>query len=664
MGTLLIRSLKQWLNQKITTGLDKTWLRQFVAIVMSAGLIWCQPIAAQAQTTPAKPSVAPATKPVLLSAPGGTSTTPQVLSDTDRAKLKDPLFQLVLKDHADVTTMADINKLLSPASQDVFAVDEHIIDAAPKVGDSLARRRSVITMKGVTNNQTLDQNVLFSVMFNSEQFPTPSFIEAMGWDDTSGSFNYYKLDQFKGEPTATWKFRGNSRDADTLSTASRQGTCMQCHINGAPVMKELREPWNNWKSFSSPIPYLTSGNGSWPVVNAVNSPLQNLKGAQSFELNTVRPAISRFNQRRIDTLKSSDGNTIVDAKRLLKPLFVTTEFNLTSSKEARSSLHPFRKPGIITDPVEVPSTFFLDDNLLGLLNISTGFTFADLSGQDYDHLLRQTKTSLNDQQPGDTNFTWSVPEASFIDNDWVQQVSKQNIVPRAFVLAALAIDLENPVLSSDRAKLWSDKVLPAQFKVGPTNDLIPQVVKNLETLKPAIGTPEAKFLQLLRQPDTVEATLKSQVDQYVSREINLLGNKANPLDRSREWIRLYKLALQRREAVLADPTLRSLDETGGKLLMARGDVTATVATLPSAATVATSPTPSKMPSTVRFGDQGNDVLTLQRRLSALGLFSGKADGDFGRQTQTAVIAAQHQFKLTEDGVVGPSTWAALQGAIS
>jgi hypothetical protein len=659
MRSGLVSNLNQWLNSKITG-----WLRKLAAIGISIGLIWFQqPIAAQAQTNPAKPT--PANKPVLLSAPGGTSTTPQVLSDADRAKLKDPLFQLVLKDHADVTTLAGINKLLNPVSQDVFAVDEHMADTAAKVGDSLAQRRSVITMKGVTNNQTLDQNVLFSVMFNSAQFPTPNFIEAMGWDENSGSFNYYKLDQFKGESTATWKFRGNSKDADTLSAASRQGTCMQCHINGATVMKELQFPWNNWNSTSSIAPYLTSGNASWPVVNTVNSPLKNLKGAEDLEADTIEPAISRFNQRRIDTLKSSDGTMIVDAKRLLKPLFMTTEFNLGSSR-MESSLHPFTKSGNTSSHINLSNGFFLNRDLLALLKFdSINFFSANLSLQDYEHLVRQTKTTLNGQQPGDTNFAWLVPEASFIDTDWVLKLvlSKQNIVPRAFALAVLAIDLENPVLSIDRARLWSDKVLPAQFKIGPNNDLIPQVVKNLEALKPAIGTPEAKFLQLLRQPDTVEATLQSQVSQYSKRENTLLDDKANPADRSREWIRLYKLALQRREAVLADATLKSLDESGGKLLLARGDASATVAALPSTTAVATNPLPKVRP-TLKSGNTGEDVVFLQQRLAALGLFGGIADGNFGPKTQAAVIAAQRQLKLDDDGVVGAATWAGLQGQVT
>ncbi len=630
-------------------------LRHLVTLICSLGLIWAnQPIAAHAQPAP---TPIPAPPKPTLSQQLTDQTAPQPLSAADRAQLNDPFFQLVLKDHADATTLTALNQFLKPASQEVFVVDEHIVDPAPKVGDRPAERRAIVTMSGTTNKLPLDQNIQLSLGFNSEKFPTPNFIEVMGWDDTRSQFNYYKLDRSATETAPSWKFRGNSQNADTLSTAARQGTCMQCHINGATVMKELLLPWNNWESFSAKTPYLSKGNASWPIVNAANSPLNQLSGAEAFESGTMFSTLSRFNERRIRALKPNGSAIVTDARRLLKPLFITTEFNLISSDKL-STLHPLAKPtGDIGGDVNVPTSFFLNNRLLGGLGISANFfEFSRLSRKDYAHLVRQTKTSLNGKQPGDTNFAWFGPEASFIDNDFVSQLLSQNIVPPAFVAAALAVDLETPVFSIDRAKLWSDKILPAQFTTGAKNDLIPQVVKNLEALNPASGTPEAKFLQILRQPATAVATLKTQVDQYVSRERNRLARTVKPEIRSQEWIRLYKLELQRREALLNDVNLKRLDETGGKLLLARGDVNAKVSPLPLTI-VQTKPL-------VQLGDQGENVRFLQQLLQQFGVFNGVIDGDFGPQTAAAVILAQKQLKLTADGVVGAQTWAALQTAVA
>ena len=64
---------------------------------------------------------------------------------------------------------------------------------------------------------------------------------------------------------------------------------------------------------------------------------------------------------------------------------------------------------------------------------------------------------------------------------------------------------------------------------------------------------------------------------------------------------------------------------------------------------------------LRQGDQGEAVRELQRRLSEKG-FTLNADGIFGAKTAAAVKAFQKAAGLTQDGIAGPNTWAALGGA--
>lgn len=59
------------------------------------------------------------------------------------------------------------------------------------------------------------------------------------------------------------------------------------------------------------------------------------------------------------------------------------------------------------------------------------------------------------------------------------------------------------------------------------------------------------------------------------------------------------------------------------------------------------------------GSQGDAVKALQILLNGYGFNCGKADGDFGANTLTAVKSYQRSVKLTADGSVGPATWSAL-----
>jgi peptidoglycan hydrolase-like protein with peptidoglycan-binding domain len=63
--------------------------------------------------------------------------------------------------------------------------------------------------------------------------------------------------------------------------------------------------------------------------------------------------------------------------------------------------------------------------------------------------------------------------------------------------------------------------------------------------------------------------------------------------------------------------------------------------------------------TVQWGSQGDPVVELQARLTAVGYATGGIDGQFGPVTDTAVRQFQADHWLESDGIVGPRTWAAL-----
>ena len=69
-------------------------------------------------------------------------------------------------------------------------------------------------------------------------------------------------------------------------------------------------------------------------------------------------------------------------------------------------------------------------------------------------------------------------------------------------------------------------------------------------------------------------------------------------------------------------------------------------------------------SSLRVGDSGDRVRSLQESLIRLKFLSGSADGKYGNQTKKAVIKFQKKHGLHPDGVAGVKTLAALSEAIS
>jgi peptidoglycan hydrolase-like protein with peptidoglycan-binding domain len=81
----------------------------------------------------------------------------------------------------------------------------------------------------------------------------------------------------------------------------------------------------------------------------------------------------------------------------------------------------------------------------------------------------------------------------------------------------------------------------------------------------------------------------------------------------------------------------------------------------SAVTTAASRVVTKPSDNVRLGDTGSGVKQIQTALVAHG-YKVATDGAFGPQTSQAVKDFQKKNGLTQDGVVGPVTWAKLQAA--
>ena len=525
------------------------------------------------------------------------SSEPRSLPASERARLGDPFFNLVLKDNAQFTNVENIFDLIQPNvdQRDIFVVDENITTAAGK------SRRTVAAFRGKHSGEELDGNVMLSIVTGKAWYPREeTSIEAWGWDNHRERYNYYKLD-LSGSVgnTPTWKLRDSSDSADLLSPGERRGRCVRCHVNGAPVMKELFQPWNNWHSADFDASYLSGWFPEGPVWPLSNDPLfkSSLKSAERLEP-VIIAAIRRFNRAKINsTLKREDNRgsveiedgfqTVLEGRRLLRPLFRMSEFNLISARQG-SGLGPFSTPQGPQNQIEIPASFFLNIGLirgegladyhgLGIDEAKQFLKIGKLASGEYKTLVDESRIAMRGQVGRDAHFAWFVPEPSHIDNDLIDQLLQRGIITSHFLAAALMLDLEEPVfLSQERESLL--QLIPERFRFKPvaeTNDpntmprnveddiLTEGVIAAIEAMPETNRSTRAKeFLRFLKLADA-RAELRNRVVAYAERLKMALKGET----RKSELKRLFEKAIRTRRSVLTDDVMGHLDETNGKLLL-------------------------------------------------------------------------------------------------
>ncbi len=69
-------------------------------------------------------------------------------------------------------------------------------------------------------------------------------------------------------------------------------------------------------------------------------------------------------------------------------------------------------------------------------------------------------------------------------------------------------------------------------------------------------------------------------------------------------------------------------------------------------------------ATYQFGDKGKDITTIQQKLIKHGYNATDKSGVYGKETKWAVRLFQEDNGLQVDGIVGPTTYKALMGAMS
>lgn len=170
----------------------------------------------------------------------------------------------------------------------------------------------------------------------------------------------------------------------------------------------------------------------------------------------------------------------------------------------------------------------------------------------------------------------------------------------------------------------------------------------------------------------VDGVYKESTAIAVSKFQEAAGLPANGIVGPDTWTRLFPAApaVEEPAAIPLDTSNTSAREIRVPVFIETTSTTSNRSTAtrsnPTSAPTTSSQTPAatSQPKMVdlpilRQGMQGPAVARLQERLRALGFYKGVINGIFGADTLAAVKAAQQNFKLDQDGVVGPATWSAL-----
>lgn len=328
------------------------------------------------------------------------------------------------------------------------------------------------------------------------------FLQLIAWDPVHAAYNFYER---RG---GTWIWAGNS--AHALAPETRGKGPFDSHVNGAPVMKELRAPWNNWHSIAAHID---------DAVLAPDDPLRRERlfaeraSADEFERRVVRPGIQRWNRARFE--KALLGDVFSDVPQFFRQLVETTTVNLVSSPE---------RSGLVQDDTSLvlPTTFFLNtEALLDIVGLDPEIAPISVPGNLYRESLARYEFALTDgsfRLPGDTFFAFLVPEPAFEDVDVLEGLLRRRLVSARFAACLLMVDFPNPVFSTRRSRLSAYAPASAMVATGTggvASDLEERFVDAVRASAPESGGPEAEFLANWGLPvDTWQATFTARIKAY------------------------------------------------------------------------------------------------------------------------------------------------------
>jgi hypothetical protein len=366
------------------------------------------------------------------------------------------------------------------------------------------------------------------------------FIELIAWDRTKQVYNFWEV------IGSQWFYRGDSHDvlADVaqLNIGARNPhfptpprlRCSGCHTLGAPIMKELEPPYNDWWTTDRRLqlaPFiLQPGTNAMEPAHVAGSLFREAVDASDLS-QQVQRGIDRLVAARAQARES--GPTV---KQQLRSLFGTMEVNLVSDSG------PFGDPA--RTAVEIPQDFFVDARLVGDRQP------VQVRMALYREALQQVGSRFApDETPGllESHHAFVVPARSYIDNRVIDTLITQGVLDNELVADVLAIDFTTPVYSRARASL----IAYAPEQARDATDLRTQLVAALQQA-PEQDQAARQLLANLTDPARTAEAHRQAARAY----LDACTRAASEFDTIVDWL---TLASQRRRELEVAETARHPD---------------------------------------------------------------------------------------------------------
>jgi hypothetical protein len=429
-------------------------------------------------------------------------------------QLNDPVANLILKGEGCPTTFEAIQEKL----QQVDAADScngpvgrgnfyHVVsERSQKLGRPDESRVVVSRRCGGRPNQHL----LIS-LFGVTPDRLPSTAELIGFDQTSGVFNYYSIEDLDTQGPK-WRFFGNSvdmlikgPDAATASAGQLQNRrCANCHVSGGLVMKELASPWLHWEGAMT-TPGITEphpeGGETFPL--GMKFPILGThsdgRAFESFVVSGNRGWIATRIELTKAALQPDDPQSSI---RFLEPLFCTVEINLDTAGRKERGNHG----EIIGDRrmTQLGGSFFSEVGGGNVSQLDPALYQALLAEHDHKFIDSQSPAkepvrNAQGQVVRDGHFEFIYPARSDIDARYVGELLSRGVIDLELRQDVLFIDFTRPVYSENRCNILK-QFPPALTPADATASGIVAALK-ISLAKAPPGSPAAELLGRLNTPD-------------------------------------------------------------------------------------------------------------------------------------------------------------------